>query len=218
VDDGGSELIERLVAELHDVLDACGLPAPDAPNDVLVLDEIDQALSPARLPEAVRRLWELIDPSSLQALVSFYPSLSPPDFALTSWRMDEENEFIGGPPRHLFPVCYESHETISVECDGPNWSGGGLFEWFISDPGATLTLRYRSIEDWLSVLVGALRAGLFTRVGDAHLMIDVETGRQLAESKIAEHPLPLEYRGERAINLDPGSWPAIWHERSRPSP
>lgn len=97
-------VIDELVVELHGALRAIRLDVPGEPDDPGVLDEIDVAIAPARLPHAARRLWELVDPRSLQHLVSFYPLLAAPGVALQTWREDESNQFIGGPPGHFLSV------------------------------------------------------------------------------------------------------------------
>jgi len=211
---GGGTVVDELVRELHEVLRALGLSVPRATQDVRVLDDIEEAIAPARLPRAARRLWELVDATSLQALVSFYPLLASPEFGLRSWWEDEANEFIGGQPRHFFQFCYESHDVVSVECDGPDWEGGCLFEWFLSDPDGTFRLKYRSVEDWLEVLVAALRDGFFRWVGEAHVMVEQEPAEKLAELKLADHPPHPIYGRDHEIQRAAEGWPAAWRRRS----
>ena len=81
------------------------------------------------------------------------------------WR---EHEDTGIVPRHFFRLCYESHDVISTECDGPDWTGGSLFEWFLSDAEGRFTLKYRRVEDWLLTLIADLRNGDFRRVSAHH--------------------------------------------------
>lgn len=208
-------MVDELVAELHGAFRAIDLEVPSEPNDAHVLDEIDKAIAPARLPGAARRLWELVDPSSLQQLVSFYPLLAPPEFGLRMWRENESNEFIGSAPRHFFPVCYESHDVVSVECDGPEWTGGSLFEWFLSDSGGTFKLRYRSVDDWLTVLVAALRDGMFQRVGDNHVMIENQPARELARARLVSTRPDAVYGTADEFDRNPEGWPAAWLDRAR---
>lgn len=207
-------LVDELVGQLHETLHALGLATPAPPDDATVLDEIGQAIGPARLPQAARRFWELVDADSLQQIVSFYPQLARPTFSLSMWREDEANEFIGGPPRHLFPFCYESHDVVSVECDGPSWTGGSLFEWFLSDPGSTFKLRYQRVEDWIETLLTALRDGKFQRVGDAHVAVETEALRHLVEAKLAGAATEPRSGTNYEVARDPEHWPRPWRERS----
>lgn len=206
-------VVDDLVAELHAVMGDLDLAIPAAPEGTGVLAEIDQAIGPARLPSAARRLWELVEPGSLQQTVSFYPLLARPEFALSMWR---EHEDTGIVPRHPFPLCYESHDVISTECDGPDWTGGSLFEWFLSDAGGRFTLKYRRVEDWLLTLIAALRNGDFRRVSDHHVMIEIEPARELARQTLLHSPADPVYGATSEFDAvtAPAKWPSIWHERS----
>jgi hypothetical protein len=206
-------VVDDLVAELHEVLRDQDLAIPAAPEGTGILAEIDQTIAPARLPAAARRLWELIEPGSLQQVVSVYPLLARPDFALWMWR---EHEDTGIVPRHFFPLCYESHDVMSIECDGPDWTGGSLFEWFLSDAGGRFTLRYRRVEDWLLTLIAALRDGEYRRVGDHHAIIETEPARRLARERLMHGPPDPVYgtASEFDAVTVPSKWPALWHKRS----
>ena len=213
VDSWELRVVDDFVAELHGVLSDLDPGTPAPPEDTGVLAEIDQTIRPARLPSGARRLWELIEPGSLQQIVGFYPLLARPDFALWMWR---EHENTGIVPRHFFPLCYESHDVMSIECDGPDWTGGSLFEWFLSDPGSRFTLTYRGVENWLMTLIAALRNGDYRRVSDHHVMIESEPVRQLARERLTHSPADPVYG--TAYEFDavtvPAKWPAVWHERS----
>ncbi|MGZ6663132.1 MAG: hypothetical protein ACXVHL_38125, partial [Solirubrobacteraceae bacterium] len=100
-------VIDEQVRELHSVLAALGLPSPEALADRTVLDEIDRAIAPLRLPESVRRLWELVDPYSLTRTVGMHPEPSDLQFSLESWRRSSLE--IHCEPRHFFQFCYSSH-------------------------------------------------------------------------------------------------------------
>ena len=206
-------MVDDLVAELHGVLRDLDLPTPAAPEDTSVLAEIDRAITPTRLPSAARRLWELVEPGSLQQIVSFYPLLARPDFALWTWRLHDGT---GIAPRHFFPLCIESHDVMSIECDGPDWAGGPLFEWFVSDPGGRFTLRYRRVDDWLSTLTAALRASEYRRVSDRHVMIEIEPARQRARERVVDGPGDLTYGTAYEFDAVGMSekWPSVWHDRS----
>jgi hypothetical protein len=106
-------------------------------------------------------------------------------------------------------------DVISVECDGTNWDGGSLFEWFLSDPDAPLKLRFRGLEEWLDVLVTALRDGLHRPVGDFHVMIEQDAAAQLAKLRLGLEPPHPEYGEQTNVGRQPAEWPAVWHARSR---
>lgn len=82
-------MVDDLVVELHDVLRDLDLAVPAPPEGTGILDEIDQAIAPARLPSAARWLWELIHPSFRQ-IVGFCPDLTSPGFALEMWKEHED--------------------------------------------------------------------------------------------------------------------------------
>jgi hypothetical protein len=206
-------VVDDLVAELHTTLCDLDLAVPAAPEDTGVLAEIDEAIAPTRLPPSARRLWQLVDPWSLQQTVSLHPMLMRPDFALSSWRLQEDAVTM---PRHFFPLCYDSHDFLSIECDGPDWTGGALFEWFVSDYGGRFALRYRGVEDWLSTLTTALRSGEYRRVNNSHVMIETELARQRARERLVAGATVPGYGA--AYEFDavgiPAEWPSIWQERS----
>ena len=97
---------------------------------------------------------------------------------------------------------------MSVECDGPGWTGGSLFEWFLSDPDGAFKLRYRSAEDWLAVLVTALRQGHFQRVGDAHVKIEDEAAREIARARLQNGPPDPFYGRTDEFDRESPGWPS----------
>lgn len=202
--------IDLLVRELYLELRRLDLPDPSRLEYPLALDEIDASIAPARLPAAVRRLWELIDPDLMP--VGMYPNLSTPEFGLQSRAMRDE---IGAwrTARHFFQVFYESHDTIDVECDGPDWEGGCLFEYFVSDP-EPLHLRYRSIEDWLEVMLAALRSGAYDE-RDSYVLLNYEAVDELSAVRLRSHAPHPTYGLETDFTSDQ---PAVWRERESQLP
>jgi hypothetical protein len=200
-----SRRIDLLVRDLFTDLDALGLSIPLPEREPSVLDEIDRTLAPVKLPRSVRRLWELVNPATLVLLT--HPELATPEFGLRSWRMSQD----AGAPAHFFQLCYSSHAVLSVECDGPDWTGGCLFDWFISD-GSPFELRYRSVEDWLEVQVSALREGAFER-GDAYARLDTDRLRELAARKLASYESHPDYGTQTVFPRDPPDQLPIWSSR-----
>jgi hypothetical protein len=193
-----------------------GLAAPGPLQDTAVLDEIDEALAPAQLPTEVRRLWELIDADALVNSVRTYPQLANPRFCLWARvNLDEPEDFSLSHPRHFFQIFYTSHDEMSVECDGPDWEGGGLLEWFLSDPGDPFVLHFRSIVDWLEVLLAALAEGAYQDLGNSILLIDHARHEQLAAQRLASGPSHPDYGTGIVIPRDRTQWPDHWLQREQ---
>jgi hypothetical protein len=202
-----SRRIDTLVRDLFAELEALDLPIPSQLDYLPVLDEIDRAIAPATLPSSVRRFWELVNPNMLRAIV--YPEPATAEFGLESWRMNEEDRL---DPRHFFQICYSSHDVLAVECDGPDWTGGCLFEWFISDD-APFQLRFRSVEDWLETTVVALREGAYER-GDGYASLDTDRLGRIAEERLTSHDPHPDYGTETTFSRDSNDWSEIWRSRS----
>lgn len=202
-------LVERLHRSVRDLR----LRVPGPLRDTAVLDEIDDALAPACLPASVRRLWELVDADALRRSVAPYPELATPSFSLHGRRtLDEPEDFVLSHPRHFFQLCYESHGEMSVECDGPTWTGGCLFDWFISDPASPFVLRFRSVEDWLETILACLDERAYQWFDAPVVVIDHRRFRQLAEERLAAHPHP-DYGASIEISRDRDEWPEVWRSR-----
>ena len=200
-----TQRIDVLVCDLFTELDALGLTIPLEECEPSALEEIDRTLAPVKLPSSVRRLWELVNPVTLVVLA--HPELATPEFALGSWRLNQD----AGAPAHFFQLCYSSHAVLSLECDGPDWTGGCLFDWFISD-GSPFELCYRSVEDWLEAQVTALREGAFER-GDAYARLDADRLRELASAKLASYAPHPDYGTQTVFPRDPPDQPPIWSSR-----
>jgi hypothetical protein len=186
-----SRRIDVLVRDLFTELDALGLTIPLQESEPSLLEEIDRTLAAVKLPSSVRRLWELVNPAMLVA--SSYPELATPQFGQESWPLNQDADA----PAHFFQLCYSSHDVLSVECDGPDWTGGCLFGWFISD-GSSFKLRYRTVEDWLEAQVTALREGAFER-GDAYARIDINRLHELAARKLSSYEPHPDYDTQTSL-------------------
>jgi hypothetical protein len=203
--------MDELVAELRAVCASLGVePLGPAEGISAALARIDQAVAPLRVPASVRRLWELIDGHSLENTVRCHPGLSRPEFVLRG-RDNSDPDFV---PAHFLDVFYTSHAVMSVELDGPDWEGGCLFDWFISDPDAPLVLKYRSIEDWLLTLIETLQAGAYNVYDWGGLLVDSDRQDEFAAARrrtCTPHEL---YGTDASITADRDVWPAAWLTRS----
>jgi len=193
-----------------------GLVVPGPLQDATVLGEIDHALAPARLPAEVRRLWELVDADVLVNSVRTHPQLANPGFCLWGrMNLDEREDFSVGHPRHFFQVFYTSHDVMSVECDGPDWEGGGLFEWFLSDPDDPFVLRFRSIVDWLEGMLAGLAEGAYEDLGNSVLLIDHARHEQLAAQRLTTARSHQDNGTGIVIPRDRTQWPQSWLQRDQ---
>lgn len=211
-----STRVDELVERLHASMRNLGVSIPGPPQDISVLDEIDEALAPAALPYEVRRLWELVDANQLVNSVRTHPELADPAFCLHGHKnLFGSQDFVGVHPGHFFQVFYTSHDEMSVECDGPGWEGGCLFEWFLSDPADPFVLRFLSVGDWLEVLLVALEEGAYQDLGNSILLIDHARHQELAAQRLAcgrSHP---QYGTRIEIPRDRSHWPDYWLRREQ---
>ncbi|MFZ1996346.1 MAG: hypothetical protein WAU75_19700 [Solirubrobacteraceae bacterium] len=125
------------------------------------------------------------------------------------------DDFSVGHPRHFFQVFYTSHDEMSVECDGPDWDGGCLFEWFLSDPDDPFVLRFRSVVNWLEVLLSALDERAYQDLGNSILLIDHARHEHLAAQRLASRRPHPQYGTSVVIPRELTQWPDYWHEREQ---
>jgi hypothetical protein len=145
--------VDGKIDELAGVLLRAGVAPPVPRPVVMVLDEIDAAVAPFRLPSAARRLWKRVDPTSFA--VTTYPELTTPELALGGWRLHQKTDLV---PARLFPLCYTSWAYVFVELHAVDVAdGGALFEWMYG--GADFQLAFDDIEEWLDVVARAVTAG-----------------------------------------------------------
>ena len=204
----GPDIAHSLEA-LAAALESAGAAAMREPADPAVLDRIDAAIAPLRLPAAVRSLWESVDPESISA--HHHPGLTSPEFALETWE-SHINDFPGSVPHVLFPIGYESHCHLLVELDGADLQdGGAIFAW---EYGAVdFRLVFPDPGQMLDHLTSSVMVGRYKRHSD-HLYI---TGESLVTAAPAPviHPVfgPID-----TIPEDISQWPEVWRLRSGLTP
>lgn len=199
-----AEQIDRLAAALAS--QGCSLPEPESGR--IPWEEIELDIAPLRLPAELRELWERVDLARLPLISSPHPST--PDFALSGWRMLRDEPYASF-PCGLFPWCYESHDFLFIELDGPGAFPGTIFEWAFA--GSDFELRYRDLGDWLEVMLALLEQGAFERregpMG-VQLLPDLDrTGALAAELLATRDPHPV-YGTETRFGEEPDKWPAHW--------
>ena len=94
--------IDAKLAELGDALHAVGLPRPRPPKSRDALDELAAAIASLRLPDGLRRSWELVDVGSLA--FERYPPIHNPDGA--QWLWNQHLDSPGMVPHVLLPLGY----------------------------------------------------------------------------------------------------------------
>lgn len=203
--------IDASIDALTDALTDAGVEPPQPPSDLAVLEQIDAAIAPLRLPGDVRRFWERVDPRTLN--VEVWPSFVTPEFALDSWR-NGRDEFPALAPATLFGVAYSSWVWVSVELDGPHGEGGTLFQWTLD--GDDFRVGYPKLGDWLDRIAALLGEGSYERL-DAErgpvvrLNDDWSEWDDLPPSVLASNTV---YGSISALPRDPLEWPARWQQAS----
>jgi hypothetical protein len=134
-----------------------GAPASVAPPNLSALHELEATIAPLRVPRAVQRFWQRIEPERLG--VHTYPRLRGPELALRSW-LKSRDELVAAEPTALLQIAYESHQCMSVELDQPGVAGGALFEWNVVD--GDFERRFNGLETWLTYLSELLDAGRYS--------------------------------------------------------
>jgi len=204
--------IDEKIGALAETLVRAGVAPPRAPDDLGPMTELEAAIAPLRLPAAVRRFWELVDPTTLN--VEPFPHLETPRFALESWRLQLEIA-PDSTPRSLLSIASTNWSHLSVELDHPDGpSGGALFAWALD--ADAFFLRHHALEDWLERIIALVAAGAWTRVETnrgAYLLLDDEDGQLPLGTPRALPPHPVHGRRtqfERRSLL----WPAHWQRAS----
>lgn len=204
--------IDTSIDALREALVAAGVDGPRGPTDPAVLDQVEAAIAPLRLPPQLRRFWERIDPATVRVLA--FPQPIGPAFAYDTWKQHRE-EFPGQAPAALFLVGYASWNCMSVELDSPFGEGGALFEWRLEDGG--FYLRYHQLSDWLDHIAGLLRDGAYERRdgpnGPMLYVRDPEAGMALAAPRRPLPPHP-RYGDATSIERSPRHWPVHWQRLS----
>lgn len=205
--------IDASIDRLCGALSALGFQVAEGPDDAAAWETLDHELAPLALPTDLRRLLQRVDVARLP--LRTYPAPTTLSFALWSWR-----EFRDGGgfafPAGLFPWCYESHNHLFVELDGPEIDGGALFEWAFA--GSPFTLRFQSPADWVETALAVLEQGAFHRYENrerAWLIADVDRWRELAAARLAAaEPHPIYGRQDR-FGEEQESWPGHWAQTAR---
>lgn len=204
--------IDTSIDALCDALVAAGVDGPRGPADAALLDQVEAAIAPLRLPPQLRAFWQRIDPATLKVLA--FPQPIGPAFAYDTWKQHRE-EFPGLASAALILVGCESWNCMSVELDSPLGEGGALFEWRLD--GSDFYLRYHQLSDWLDHITALLREGAYERregVGRRVLYVrDPEAGMALAAPR---RPLPphARYGDASSIARSPRHWPDRWQRLS----
>jgi hypothetical protein len=204
--DDGVVSIDLKVAELGDALEAAGLPRPRPPASRDALDELTSAIAPLRLPEEVRRFWELVDVDSLA--VRRYPPIHDPAGSLCLWTQNLDPP--GTLPRVLLPLAYESHAFVLVELHGPDdAAGGALFTWGYGD--VEFSYIGDSIGNLVDHTIDALRGGWLEHFedGDIQILPNATGGGGCLDDRLssASHPSLGEIA---SIPGQARSWPHRW--------
>jgi hypothetical protein len=195
--------IDARIDALSDALVAAGVGALRPPEDVAPLAQLEAAIAPLRLPAAVKRFWQCVDPRTVAALPPFHPV--DPTVALTMWRHGRD-EFADRQPAILLLVGAEGHGCLSVELDSPGVDGGGLFEWdvVVSD----FVRRFTTFGEWISHMTTLIEQGAFERNelgGKPWLFLDD------APADPASPPPGVRYH---VIPRDILGWPPHWQRAS----
>ena len=194
--------IDDAVALLSAALGALDFRMPRPPESTRDIDDLAAEIAPLRLPDEIRRFWELVDTSTLVA--DRPPKLDGPRYALHSWKTHHSPGF----PEVLLPIGHESWSLLMVELHGPSDTlGGPLVEWAYGDQD----FRYvaESLADWVAETAVAVRGQRFERSRD----------RDGVELALLEHIIrPPDHRpgngGATNIPVESSHWPGRWRNPS----
>jgi hypothetical protein len=201
--------IEQALNELQGAMVASGMPLWRLPESEDELKHLEVAISPMRLPADVRHFWTQVEARSLR--LRPYPSFISPASALKFWN-GARDEFRSAQPMALVDVAYESHQCMSVELDIGDVQGGALFEWSVSDPGG-FTRQFNGIADWLTHMVGLVRAGLYQRLeySDGPVWFLPGPDNEELERGMRPTPAPHTTHGTALhVGGDILDWPGHW--------
>ncbi len=113
----------------------------------------------------------------------------------------------------MFPWCYESHNHLFVELDGPGIQGGAMFEWAFA--GSDFELRFHGAEAWVETVIAVLEERAFERFerdGRAWLLPDHDRWWELAAARREAH---VVYGREHTFGEAEHEWPAHWAAAAR---
>jgi hypothetical protein len=197
--------IDAKLAALGDALHAAGLPRPRTPQSSDALDDLVEVIAPLRLPEELRRFWELVDVGSLAFYR--YPPIHNPDGAQCLW--NQHLDHVGGVPHVLLPLGYESHAFVFVELHGPQDDmGGSLFSWGYGD--TAFCYIGDSITNIIEQVTLALRRGWLEHDEDGDVRIlPSPQGSGYLNDRLTEAPHPL-FGDIASMPGQTRSWPPRW--------
>lgn len=199
-------------------LAGAAVPRWQAPASTAVLDEMQTALRPLRLPDEVVQFWREVDVRSLR--VEPYPHFVTPEFALTAWRQERADEAgrDTAPVLPLVLVGRESHDCLSVELDVADVEGGALFEWFTS-LNTGFTRRHDSLAEWLAYIARLIDGGAFDRLrprDDGPWLRVPDPAGFAAWDENRPAPAELPMHGRRIHSGYPvEEWPQHWQDVGR---
>jgi hypothetical protein len=204
--------INESIDRLREALASLGFTVAAGSDDAAAWEKLDSELTPLALPADLRQLLRRVDVARLP--LRTYPAPATLDFALWSWREFRDGNYTF--PAGLFPWCYESHNHLFVELDGPGIDGGAMFEWMFA--GSDFKLRFHNAQDWLETALAVLEEGAFKRLDHAEfpaLVVDDKRWRELSAARLkAAEPHPI-YGRKNSFGEGPEAWPGRWAETAR---
>lgn len=199
--------IDESIDRLREALSALGHHVPEGPDDATTWEKLDHELAPLALPADFRRLLQRVDVARLP--LSTYPGPATLDFSLWSWREFRDGELPF--PAGLFPWCYESHNHLFVELDGPGVEGGAMFEWGFA--GSDFRLRFLGAQAWVETALAVLEEQAFDRVDRPQgplLLVNAERWWELADERLDASEPHAVYGRQRDFGEAEPSWPRHW--------
>jgi hypothetical protein len=178
-----------------------------APKVDVVLGEIEEAVAPLRLPEALRAFWRTTDPQRFPIQTDYM--FVPPEGALLDWR-DCLRADVG--VRILMPLCVKGHAAYSVELTAPGAAGGRIFSWAFG--GGAYVQLWADLTALLEQLVETFVAGGYA--GATTRILDESIYQPWLN---AADPDPERWRREAEVRLgtpgvvvqeDAATWPPHW--------
>jgi hypothetical protein len=177
------------------------LPAP--PTDARSVRSLEELIAPLRLPDALRRWWERLAPSTLPMGADQGPLGRPfeaefLDPARVYYRWLAARDHPGRMPEALLPVSAWGDTVRFADLT----AGGAMYVWTVGTPYARPWVA--SVEDWIDLAASALR-------DEASRVLELGGGARwviLRMPEIKAHGPPIDLR-------DRAAWPAAWRDASR---
>lgn len=176
-----------------------------------LLEEMDWAVAPMRLPEGLRALLSRHDLGRFPVTAS--PAPLSPRAALALWS-GELARIPAAVPRCLFPLAHDGMSFTFVELAGPEPEDAGGQVWAWSFGAQRFELLATDVSDWLALLARAIVTGAYTSrtggasPGTARVHVPPDAFRALAATRMRR--LPEEVAPARRIGARAETWPAKW--------